>query len=160
VLCSGCCRRYAEYHAERIESRAQFRRQHRRRRGHRAEPFPPELAEPLPFARWLEAEVAADLQRENANPPAEDVVQLCTPPSNRATKFRSMWAFGNHIRVAAAETHLKTCDSGVAATFRRPCRAGLRDHNPVIADIEYVGNVQEIVELNYGRLCVVVLMCS
>jgi hypothetical protein len=71
-----------------------------------------------------------------------------------------MWAFGNHIRVANVETHLKTCDSGDTATFRRPCRAGLRDPNPVVADVEYVDNVQEIVELNYSGLCVVVLMCS
>jgi hypothetical protein len=30
----------------------------------------------------------------------------------------------------------------------------------VVADIEYVGNLQEIVELNYGGPCVIVLFCK
>lgn len=30
----------------------------------------------------------------------------------------------------------------------------------MIADVEYVGHVEEIVELNYSGFCVVVLMCS
>ena len=100
--------------------------------------------------------------RQSANPEAieANVLSLSKPPSELATKYRSMWAFGNHLRVASVETHLKTCDSGVAATFRRPCRASLRDRNPVMAEVEYVGQIHEIVELNYGGLCVIVLLCS
>jgi hypothetical protein len=64
-----------------------------------------------------------------------------------------MWAYGNHLRVESVERHLKTLDSGIAATFRRPCRSGLRDPNPVVADLEYVGSLQEILELNYHGLC-------
>ena len=44
--------------------------------------------------------------------------------------------------------------------FRCPCRAGPRDRNVVMANVEYVGQVHKIVEVNYGGLCVVVLFCS
>jgi hypothetical protein len=71
-----------------------------------------------------------------------------------------MYAYGNHLRVASAESHLQTCDLGIAATFRRPCRLGLRDHNHVVADIEYIGTLEEILELNYGGLSVIVLVCN
>jgi len=67
---------------------------------------------------------------------------------------------GNHLRVTSAEEQLKTSDSGVAALFRRPWRSGLRDRNVVVADIEYVGELHEIVELNYRGLCVLVLFCK
>lgn len=121
---------------------------------------PADLREALPFPEWLRVEVQSEEENSIEGHPEEDVVQLSRPPSNRATKYRSMWAFGNHLRVVGVEAHLKTCDSGVAATFHRPCRAGLRDPNPVMADIEYVGHLEEIIELNYGGLCVVVLICS
>jgi len=54
----------------------------------------------------------------------------------------------------------KTCDSGVVAVFRRPCRSGRGDQNPIDATLEYVGQLLEIVELNYGRHCIVVFICE
>jgi hypothetical protein len=117
------------------------------------------LAEPPSFTEWLEGEVEREQQDETIQNPANDVIRLASPPSPRATKFRSMWAFRNHLRVASVEANLKTCDSGVAATFSRPCIAGVRDRNPIVANIEYVGNLEEILELNYGGLMVTVLAC-
>jgi hypothetical protein len=55
---------------------------------------------------------------------------------------------------------MKTADSGVVATFRRPFQNGQRDRNIVIASLEYVGNVEEILELDYGIVCLVVLVCT
>jgi len=71
-----------------------------------------------------------------------------------------MWAFGNHLQVVGVESHLRICNSEVATTFSRPCYTKLKDPNHVIANIEYVGHIEEIVELNYNGLCIVVLMCS
>lgn len=129
------------------------------RRNRRGRPFPDELAEAQPFPEWLHAEVACEQADDSAESPEEDVIRLSSPPSQRASRYRSMWAFGNHLRVRSAETELRTCDSGVAATFLRPCRSGVRDRNPVLARIEYVGNVEEILEVNYGGLFVTVLAC-
>jgi len=108
----------------------------------------------------LELQVQEDIVNETLPENSEDVINLSKLASLHATKYKSMWAFGNHLRVAAVESNLRTCDSGVAATFHRPCRSSVGDTNPVSADIEYVGHVEEIVELDYGGLCVVLLICS
>ena len=36
----------------------------------------------------------------------------------------------------------------------------MRDRNHVVADVEYVGELHEIVEVNYGGLYVIVHLCS
>lgn len=71
-----------------------------------------------------------------------------------------MWAFGAHFRVASFERSLQTCDCGVAATFIRPWQSNARDRNHVEANVEYIGQVEEIVELDYRRTCVVVSSMS
>jgi hypothetical protein len=88
------------------------------------------------------------------------VVDIARGPMNVAAAYKSMYAFGNHFRVLSSETPLKTCDSGVAATFRQVCRNGIRDANQTNADVEYVGHIEEILELNYRRHCLVVLVCD
>jgi len=70
-----------------------------------------------------------------------------------------MWAFGNHFRVASCEQSLTTQNCSVAATFIRPWRASTRDTNFVEAEVEYVGELEEIVEMDYRRTCVVVFVC-
>lgn len=40
------------------------------------------------------------------------------------------------------------------------CRIGTRDVNQMNADLEYVGHIEEILELNYRRHCVAVLVCD
>lgn len=77
-----------------------------------------------------------------------------------AAAYKSMSAFGNYYQVLSAKRPLKTCDSGVAATFRQVCRNETRNGNQVNADVEYVGHIEEILELNYRRHCVVVLVCN
>lgn len=71
-----------------------------------------------------------------------------------------MWAFGNHLLVKSVERRLKTCDFGVAAIFHRPYQSRLTYQNAMMADIEYVRNLQEIVELKYKGHCVIVLFCK
>ncbi|KAG0573657.1 hypothetical protein KC19_VG197700 [Ceratodon purpureus] len=51
-------------------------------------------------------------------------------------------------------------NSGLAATFVRKCRHGLRDLNPVVAAVEYVGHFEEILELFYGTLRQIVFVGS
>jgi hypothetical protein len=71
-----------------------------------------------------------------------------------------MYAFGNHIHVAGVEQHLTTCDNGVVATFEQSYVSRLNDQKPVFTKLEYVGWVEEILELNYGVLNIVVLLCN
>lgn len=52
------------------------------------------------------------------------------------------------------------CDFGVVVMFCCLWRLGVRDCNYVVVDVEYVGCLYEIVELNYGGFCVIVLLCG
>jgi hypothetical protein len=51
----------------------------------------------------------------------KDVRALMLPPSNQTKSYRSMFAFGNHIRVCNCEKQLTAMDSGVAATLQQLC---------------------------------------
>ena len=63
-----------------------------------------------------------------------------------------MYAYGYHYRVKSAEESItKTCDLGVAAVFRRPCRSGRRDENVVDANLEYIGQILEICGVKLWR---------
>lgn len=86
------------------------------------------------------------------------VVALSKYPSRSAKKFRSVFAHGYRYRVRSAELNLKTRDSGIAATFERECRFGLRDPNPIMAAVEYVGHLDEIVELDYSIVKQVIMI--
>ena len=102
---------------------------------------------------WLHSAVDEDIARGDAV--CDDVLALLLPPSRDAKGYRSMYAYGNHIRVRGAEQDLSTCDSGVAATFLQSCRSNMRT-----ANLEYVGWVEEIISVDYGKFEVVVLYCT
>jgi hypothetical protein len=69
-----------------------------------------------------------------------------------------MYAYGNHIRVKSAEINLVTVDSKVAATFTTMCKSSEQDSSPIRAYLEYVGSIEESLELDYGTTCVIVLL--
>jgi hypothetical protein len=90
-----------------------------------------------PFRQWLPIAVEEDINV--GKDVHDDVKALLMPPSHDAKSYRSMFAYGNHIRVRSTEMELKTCDSGVAATFTQSCRASTRDLNVRTANLEYIG---------------------
>ena len=65
-----------------------------------------------------------------------------------------------HLRVQSAEEDKITYDSAVSATFLQPQRGTENDNEPVLIPIEYIGWVEEILELNYIGHYVIVLLCS
>jgi hypothetical protein len=71
-----------------------------------------------------------------------------------------MWAFGNHIWVSSVEEHLTMHDSGVTTIFEQECVLGPNYHRLMVAKLEYVGWVEEILELRYMVLNLVVLLCN
>lgn len=140
--------RYALISTKRARAQEQFWNMHRRRHGRRFKPYLAYLQEVLPFFEWLRKEIE-DANEQGMNMP-NDVEDSSTPPSIQAQRFRIMYAYGYHFRVKSAEEGFsKTCDSGVAAMFHRSFRSGRLDHNPVHAVVEYIGQILEIVELNY-----------
>lgn len=153
------CRRYQAIWQDRANEQSEFRRRHPHRSGRRGAPFPPGMEEIASFAKWLEEDVQSSIQQGEVIPEVvEDSSKL---PALEARCFKSMYAYGYHFRVKNAEqSATSTCDSGVAAIFHRPCRSGCRDENIVNADFEYIGQIIDIVELNYRRHCIVFLVCE
>ncbi len=74
--------------------------------------------------------------------------------------YRGMYTIGNHFKVANVEDYLTTNDSGVVAIFEQECTSRQNDENPIFARLKYIGWVEEILELNYGVLKMVVLFCN
>jgi hypothetical protein len=140
-----------------MEARHRMRAEIRRRsRGRRAE-YPP-IARNEQFSKWFPIAVQRDVAA--GTEVHEDILGLVLPPSCEAKSYRSMYAYGNHIRVRGAEVDLSTCDSGVAATFSQSCRSSSSDKNHRIANVEYVGWVEEIIGADYGKFELLVLYCK
>lgn len=151
-------RRYQTIVEDRTSARMRWRARHQGRNGARGPNYPPELAEQPAFAEWLKATVQDEKEVGAVIDP--ELEALSKYPLRQAKKYRSLYAYGYHFRVRSAESQLKTCDSGIAATFIRPCRFGLRDRNPVLAALEYVGHLEEILELDYSCFRQTVLIGS
>ena len=105
------CGVYSQYDAamkQRELERKEFRRSNRKF------PFPQHLLEET-FQRWFPTEI--ERLQSASEKVDEDCLCMCIPPSRTAKSYQSMYAYGNHLCVRSAETHLTTADSGVAATF-------------------------------------------
>jgi hypothetical protein len=111
------------------------------------------------FPKWLSIDI--EERKQHGIAISDDVDDTSRPLSLQAMRFKSMYAYGYHFWVKSEEESItKTCDSGIAAFFRRPCRFGRHDDNLVDANLEEIGQILEMVELNYGRHCTVLLVCD
>jgi hypothetical protein len=89
-----------------------------------------------------------------------DVYEASWLPEKVAIGYRAMYAHGIHLRICEAEKEKVTFDSRVAAAVWR--RSGSRNVHCAdeVETAEYVGWVEEILELNYRRHSCIVLVCS
>ena len=113
-------------------------------------PNTPELSE------WIERTVR-DSPADLSNPVHMDRLLLSRKPSQRATRYSRMIAFGNHFRVADESTvQLVTYNSGVASLFHEP--AGDAGESLV----NYVGVLKDVLELDYGAVHtrIILLRCE
>ncbi len=104
------------------------------------------------FPKWIRTSIASIIQGGEAID--HDTIHMSMPPTLKARSYRSMYAYGNHIRVVSVKEHLTTYVSGIVATFEQTCVLRLNEK------LEYVGWVEKILELNYGILNIVVLLCN
>ncbi len=91
-----------------------------------------------------------------------NIVQLLKPFAHNAYVYESMWAYGNHYHVdmeLRPLMHLKY-DYGVACIFRQVSRSSTKDHNMVMANLNYVGLLKEILIVDYFGLLLVLFKCS
>jgi len=68
-------------------------------------------------------------------------------PSQRATRYTRIVAFGNHFRVEDKSTlRLVSYNSGMASMFKMQGGSGSQ------SSVQYVGVLKDILELDYGAL--------
>jgi hypothetical protein len=120
--------------------------------------FPNNLAESSPFVEWIKKYIILAIQ--GGEDIDQDTTHMSMLPTLEAKLYRSMYAYKNHIRVANVEGHLTTCDSGITTTFEHTCVSRPNDRRPIIVRLEYVGRVEEILELTYRALKSVMLLCN
>ena len=139
--------------SQREEARKEFRGRSRRK----IPEYPQDIRQES-FNMWFGKAASEDVAL--GNDVSEDILALLLPPRREAKGYKAMYAYGNHIRVRSAEVDMSTCDSGVAATFLQSCRSSSSDRNMRTANLEYVGWVDEIISVDYGKFEVVVLYCT
>jgi hypothetical protein len=107
------------------------------------------MVELLAFENWFVGAIVESLA--TCKEIAKNVLSMRIPRSDLTTSYRSMYAFGNHLRVASAEVHLATTDFRIVATFEKDYRSSSSDRCPILASLEYVGWIEKILKLDYGR---------
>ena len=116
------CKRHAAKMARKKWSREDMRRQHRGRRLQ----YPSNMEEEA-FTTWFPVVVQDDINQGAAV--SMDVQALLMPPSRNVKSYKSMYAYGNHIRLRSMESNMNTCGSGVAANFLQARRASNNSRN-------------------------------
>jgi hypothetical protein len=81
-------------------------------------------------------------------------------PEEVATGYRAMYAHGIHLRIRETKRDKVTSDSGVAAAVSTHSRSRNVNYTEDLVTTEFVGWVEEILELNYRSHCCIVLVCS
>jgi hypothetical protein len=99
------------------------------------------------FSDWFRSEVAAAL--EGGIPVAEDVFEASHLPEQIAIGYRAMYAYGMHLWKRYAVEDKVTYDFGIVASVWRQERPSTRIPSPILSEHEYVGTVEEILELDY-----------
>ncbi len=99
------------------------------------------LGEP-PFPTWIQSVISSTMKEGETMD--KNIIHMSMPPTLEATAYWSMYGFGNHLHISNVEEHLTTCDSGVVAVFEQECIYGPNDQRPMLAKLEYVGWIEEI----------------
>jgi hypothetical protein len=141
------------------KKKEQFTTEYRREFGPRGNiRYPEDLASAPVFSDWLREVVA--IASNSRNRPSVDVIEASKLPEIRATAYRAMYVNGMHLRIRTAEEEKVTCDSAIASAVWKRSRSVGADDGGTLDKMEYVGWVEEILELNYRSHCVIVLLCS
>ena len=60
-----------------------------------------------------------------------------------------MWAYGHHFRVDSVDCGKQTCDCGMSIAYDETSHASSRDMNLIARELDYVGTIQETIQLDY-----------
>jgi hypothetical protein len=152
-------RKYGEAFEARTRDRAAFKEAFTMRYGRRMAIHYPSDLNCLPkFADWLKEKVGKAMQ--SLDKPTRDVYEASCLLEQMATGYRAIYAHGMYLRIREAEEDKITSDSGVAAVVWERIRSTDTNAMDEVDNVEYVGSMEEILELSYRSHCCVVLLCS
>ena len=60
-----------------------------------------------------------------------------------------MWNFGHHFHIKKVDEKRQTNDCGVSTSFEVECCSHANDRQPVISTLQYYGEVEDIIELDF-----------
>ena len=70
-----------------------------------------------------------------------------------------MWAYGRHYNVERIDLKICSFDCGVMVDFKQSSRASSKDKNIIEGNLQYVGKIQEIIELDYRSFKCCIFKC-
>ena len=70
-----------------------------------------------------------------------------------------MWAYGRHYRVESVDVKRRSFDCGIMVDFKQSSRASSKDKNIIEGNLQYVGKIQEIIELDYRSFKCCIFKC-
>lgn len=152
------CREYMATRIERWEEEETFKIMFCRCHPFVAVQYLVELHDFPCFSSWLIMQVRNQWQAGKYMD--DDVVQSAQSPEMYAISHCKMYAFSMHFHVCSAKGGLVTRDLCVAVSFTWQVPWGLQNGQPVKTIKEYVGYIEEILELDYQKHCTTVLMCD
>ena len=74
--------------------------------------------------------------------------------------FPSMWAYGHHFNTENVDAGNITQDYGVEVEFDHSSWSSHRDQNLVWGTLCYIGNIQEIIEVDFSSFQCVIFRCK
>lgn len=113
-------------------------------------------AENETLPQWMERTVR-DTNLDLRNPEDMDRLLLSRKPSQKATRYSRIMAFGNHFRVQDESTErLMSYNSGVASVFKETSEDARESL------VNYVGVLKDVLELDYGpvQTPIILLRCE
>ncbi len=118
--------------------------------------FPYQLGELPPFWTWIRISLALTMWWKDKID--QDTTHMSMPPTLEARSYCSIYVFGNHNCVVNVDEHL-TSYYGIITTFEQVISRP-NDQKLIVANLQYLGWVEKFLELNYGILNIVMLLCN
>lgn len=107
------------------------------------------------ICEWFKNEVG---KKENVS---RELLSLAKGPARSAKRYSGYVINGYRFHTKKRDSKCTTQNSGVFLTALTTSFASSKDENPIIGDVSYYGQIEEIIELDYwGSFTVVLFRCT
>ncbi|KAH6757747.1 hypothetical protein C2S51_038655 [Perilla frutescens var. frutescens] len=109
------------------------------------------------FADWFAQKVNEGLQFYDESSKARDLKLLAGRPNFIGMKYKKFLVNGFRFHTKVLESKRKTQNCGVRVKAATPSFSSTRDQNPILGELDHYGILNNIIELDYGYGCRIVL---